>query len=196
MDLSKDEGYTDLLRKLQGVPKYVAAPVAAQKPILQPQISASASSAQMLSAFEIGGLEEVTLGHRQFAQMTRQIEKAFWVTVKNNGQATGDFSVEISMPNIFIKGFDSDLPENRVEGDRRIFVFSPDRKYFQGQAFKTKEIGLKITSQNINEVINDKIIVTVYSENGTTNREFNFSDIICVSRFGHKKLLSINDFER
>lgn len=114
--------------------------------------------------------------------------------MKNIGNSSIDeFNVEVSLPNLIVFNYDSDLPENRVDGNRRIFTSTPDRKYFPGQVFTTFPIELKITAQNIKQLIDDKILVTAYTEQGLATNEFEFSELLIINRLGREEFILTPD---
>lgn len=201
IDLSNQEGYTKLYHKLMDIPMIEFSPVALQKPELFPRkIEATPHTQHTIipATLEFVGIRDFHHNTHQAGGKYVNIEKSFVIDIKNVGSAsTEDFSVDISMPNIFAEMFTKDLPRSRVETDRRIFSFSPAKKIFPSQVFSTDPIKVKVYKHDMDRIENDEIIVTIYSEEGAIKREIPIGELVYEkSPSGVKQPLKGDDFIR
>ena len=189
VDLSRDNGYESLFRKLMDVPAREFSPVASTKPNLTTQ-KVEPITSQLPNKLEFAGLWDETMPSQQFSQKYIFLTKMFEVNIKNIGPPTDEFSVEIDIPNIFTEN----SPVFSVNSGRKVFTFSPTKKLFTNQVFKTDPIQIKVTEKDMRKIESEEVVIRIYTNQGVTEERVPISALLYKRIGGERVPLTIDDF--
>lgn len=105
--------------------------------------------------------------------------------IANNTKETFfDYNIEIYFPLN-----STDLSNNyRVENEYKIVTFDKNPKIFSGQTSSIKLQKFTIRNDNASQILDSSIIVKIFSENGSIEKEFQLSDSIMKTDKGDRKL--------
>jgi len=165
--------------------------------VSRPEITVLRSGTLPKEEILINDISLITSGSNMFEGQYRSIEFEVKASIKNvSTKPLLDATLEIEMPAKLCNGFGissknyQDDDNYRQENGRSLFTFDI-KKLFVNQVFSSKSINIDITNNIIDEIFQQTIIVRVYSDTASPEREFTIGDFL----FDHsKKRLTVNSF--
>ncbi|WP_114778724.1 SEFIR domain-containing protein [Botryobacter ruber] len=180
VDLSKVEKQQDLFYKLLDQPVYEFAEVAPCLPVLETRKLAEFSpSTPPKEPFEIVKFLATSGNANISASKYDSVENECFIELRNtSGKTIDGFSVEIKFPCYLVEN----PYEFTHDGENCTIMTDSSSKVYPDQKRYTDKFIIKVTSRNYHKALNSVIKASIYSEIGTSTKEFNLKDVFITGK--------------
>lgn len=190
----KQQNINKLFAKLQDQELFSFAEVGGSKPIITPvEIPDFATTTKSPQHLEIVGVESKRGELFKSGGKYRWIKYLIYIDITNIGSvAVNDYSLDVTIPATLVDH--SFNLEGRVQGEMKTFTLNSTSKLYPSRQAQLK-FPIEIKSSGIYSVIESKMVLSLYHDNGSITNEYNIMDFIYGEDFGSKKQLKREDFE-